>query len=187
MSVTDKTSILDVGGTSRIWTEFGFTNNVTLLNLTAPNQRDLDLGFRVIQGDALNMEMFRDGQFDVVFSNSVIEHVGTYQNQQRFASEVQRVGNSYWVQTPNRYFPIEPHFLFPLFQFLSPPVRRWIALRWNYSHVKAWGKDDGYILNEVSDIRLMTASELTELFGGSELYRERLFGLTKSLVVFSGR
>ncbi|MEX2601724.1 MAG: class I SAM-dependent methyltransferase [Balneolaceae bacterium] len=185
--MTNHTSILDVGGTSRIWKQFGFTNNVTLLNLTPPRKQDLELGFRVVQGDALNMEMFRDRQFDVVFSNSVIEHVGTYRNQQVFASEVQRVGKSWWVQTPNRYFPIEPHFRFPLFQFLPLPVQRWIALRWNYSHPKSWGKENEYILNEVASIRLMSVDELTGLFSGSELYRERVFGLTKSLVVFSGR
>ena len=79
--------------------------------------------FKSIIGDARNMKMFRDKKFDLVFSNSVIEHVGDYFQQQRMAEEIYRVGNCYFVQTPNRYFPIEPHFLFPFFNFLPMKIK----------------------------------------------------------------
>ena len=57
------------------------------------------------------------------FSNSVIEHVPP-QLQSKFAEEVARVATRYFVQTPNRYFPIEPHYQLPLFQFLPKGIRK---------------------------------------------------------------
>ncbi len=60
---------------------------------------------------------FGDREFDIAFSNSVIEHVPP-ELQAAFAAEVSRVADRYFVQTPNRYFPIEPHYQLPLFQFL---------------------------------------------------------------------
>ena len=65
------------------------------------------------------MDFFKDKSFDAVFSNSVIEHVGTFEDQKMMANEVIRVTNFYFIQTPNLYFPIEPHFLVPFFQFSS--------------------------------------------------------------------
>lgn len=177
-------TILDVGGTSAIWTGTGFESNVTLLNLTKPKSEDLARGFNAVQGNALNMDMFSDGQFDIVFSNSVIEHVGSWENQKQFAAEVKRVGKHYWIQTPNRYFPVEPHFLFPFFQFFSQKLQRRIALAWRYSHFKKYGLPGDRILDELSCIRLLSIRELEDLFGECYLYREDLFGMTKSLVMY---
>ena len=67
---------------------------------------------------------FRDEAFDVVFSNSVIEHVGDAASQRRFAREVARVGRAYWVQTPNRWFPVEQHLLTPLVHWLPKSWQR---------------------------------------------------------------
>ena len=70
-----------------------------------------------VAGDGRSLP-FRDGSFDVVFSNSVIEHVGDAASQRRFAREVARVGRAYWVETPNRWFPVEQHLLTPLVHWL---------------------------------------------------------------------
>src|SRR5436305_9486326 len=72
---------------------------------------------------------FRDGAFDVVFSNSVIEHVGDAASQRRFAREVARVGRAYWVQTPNRWFPVEQHLLTPLVHWLPKQWQRRLVPR----------------------------------------------------------
>ena len=61
--------------------------------------------FHVIEGDACSVEQFGDRSFDLVFSNSVIEHVGPPAKQAEFAHEVLRLGRSYWVQTPSKWFP----------------------------------------------------------------------------------
>jgi hypothetical protein len=179
--------ILDVGGTEGYWKNMGFheTNraHVTLLNLASypTTLKNVDS----LAGDARNMPEFRDGSFDIVYSNSVIEHVGTFGDQQRMAKEVQRVGKRYFVQTPSKYFPIEPHFLFPLFQFLPRKSKIWIA-----SHYRAgWACHPGdpvAATKEVDSIRLLSEMEMKRLFPKAQIYRERLGGLTKSIVAYGG-
>src|SRR5207237_4103979 len=116
----------------------------------------------------------------IAFSNSVIEHVGDWSAQSAMAKEIQRVSKAYWVQTPNRYFPLEPHFLFPGFQFLPRAVRRWLAGWWPFGWLRPGLPET---LEECDRIRLLSAQEMRKLFPDGELVREGLFGLTKSLVV----
>jgi hypothetical protein len=52
---------------------------------------------------------FRDGSFDLVISNAVIEHVGGADDQRAFVAEHERVGRSFIITTPNRWFPVESH------------------------------------------------------------------------------
>jgi hypothetical protein len=54
-----------------------------------------------------------DQEYDIAFSNSVIEHVGDWERQAAFASEIRRVGKNLWIQTPAKECPIEPHYLAP--------------------------------------------------------------------------
>jgi SAM-dependent methyltransferase len=178
--------ILDVGGTPGFWRVMGFERtavSVTLLNQQPPPGGSG--GFRSVVGDARHMREFRDQEFDVVFSNSVIEHVGTFADQQAMASEVRRVGRRYFVQTPNRYFPVEPHFLVPGFQFLPLSVRAgWLARR----NIGWYKKAASYeaALAEVTQVRLLSRSEFQRLFPDGSLYTERFFGLAKSFVIYHG-
>lgn len=184
LGVSSEDSILDVGGHPNTWIDTGLETNVTLLNVTKPNVAYQKRGFKYIQGNALNMHMFENHRFDIVFSNSVIEHVGSIQNQRKFADEVRRVGKSYWIQTPNKMFPIEPHFLFPFFQFLPDGLQSKIAKTWKYSHFKQWDMSVNDILNELSDIRLLSRNEMITLFESAHLYEEKYFFLTKSFVMY---
>jgi hypothetical protein len=61
------------------------------------------------------------------FSNSVIEYVGDFPDQQRMADEVRRVGDRYRVQSMSKHFPIEPRFVFPFYQHLPLWLRRQVA------------------------------------------------------------
>ena len=112
--------ILDVGGSHMVWETIGLVDqpdvHITILNLEQEECRYKNV--HSVVGDARDMRGFHGCQFDIVYSNSVIEHVGNMEQMVRMASEVRRVGRRYFVQTPNRYFPIEPHFVFPMFQFL---------------------------------------------------------------------
>jgi hypothetical protein len=177
--------ILDIGGEQLFWELMGFSApgdcRVVLVNLyetevTLPN-------FSAIVGDATDLSMFEDGAFDVVFSNSVIEHVGDFEAQRRMAREVQRIGRSYFIQTPNRYFPVEPHFVFPLFQFLPLPLQvalvRHLKLGW-YQPIPDEAQARALILSH----RLLSGSELRALFPTGELYREKLLGVTKSFIAY---
>jgi SAM-dependent methyltransferase len=114
-------NILDVGGTQTFWDTSGFFDEkMNLLRITLMNVRKVPVSrpnFNSIVGDARDLKEFKENQFDVVFSNSVIEHVGDYNDQLQMANEIRRVGKRYFVQTPNLYFPIEPHLFSPFFSF----------------------------------------------------------------------
>lgn len=179
--------ILDIGGVQVFWDNMGLISpqdvQVTLLNIftnevTLPN-------FSAVIGDARSMPQYKQGEFDVIFSNSVIEHVGDFQDQRQMANEVRRVGQRYFVQTPNRNFPIEPHFLVPFFQFLPIAVRVYLVRRFNMGWYKKI-PNPVEALEFVQSHRLLTERELRELFPGARVYKEKLFGLTKSFIVYDG-
>jgi SAM-dependent methyltransferase len=90
-----------------------------------------------VQGDALELP-FEDGAFDIVFSNAVIEHVGSREQQRRFAQECLRVAGRAFVTTPNRWFPVEVHTRLPLVHWLPDPLahRAYDLVR------KPWAKDN---------------------------------------------
>jgi 2-polyprenyl-3-methyl-5-hydroxy-6-metoxy-1,4-benzoquinol methylase len=179
--------ILDVGGTQGFWERMDFTNEpgvtITVLNL-APQAIKFD-GFSSIVGDATDLSFFADHSFDVVISNSVIEHVGDTSRQSRMAREIVRVGKCYFVQTPNYYFPIEPHYLFPGFQWLPLETRAWLLnhfdLGWNKRKTT---REEA--LRSVSSVRLLRKEQLVSLFPQANLYEEKVLGLTKSFVVYGG-
>jgi hypothetical protein len=179
-------TVLDVGGTPTYWSmvpaEAKEGLQITLLNVEQmPPPGD---GLRSVAGDARDLSQFGDRSFDVVFSNSVIEHVGNHGDQRSMAREVRRVGRRYHVQTPNRYFPIEPHFQFPMFQFLPTSVRAQLASRYAlgwYSRLD--NIEEAYDL--VSSIRLLSRRELRGLFPEASIVTERFAGLAKSFVAVS--
>jgi 2-polyprenyl-3-methyl-5-hydroxy-6-metoxy-1,4-benzoquinol methylase len=184
--VSRPVSILDVGGSPAFWRSMGFVARedaaITLLNIDVlPDES----GFEIVTGDARAMSEFRDGQFDVVFSNSTIEHVGTWQDQERAAAEMRRVGQRYFVQTPNRYFLIEPHFLIPGFQFLPLTVRANLLTRMRLGWVPRARNYDS-ARRTVEQIRLLTRREMMALFPGASLHVERFAGLAKSFVCYNG-
>jgi hypothetical protein len=179
--------ILDVGGTESFWETMGFADSehsITVLNVFADEPRHANIVTEL--GDASNMPQFDDDQFDIVFSNSVIEHLRTAENQWKMAAEVRRLAPRYFVQTPNYGFPIEPHFLFPGFHYLPEPARVWLirhfALGW-YERID----DESYARHLVGEIRLLRQSELQAMFPDAVIYRERLLGMTKSLVAVGGQ
>jgi hypothetical protein len=178
--------LLDVGGTQEYWEKMQFISDdveIVLLNVSRITTSYPSLVSMV--GDAREMREFKDKEFAVVFSNSVIEHVGSYEEQRRMAAEVRRIGERYCVQTPNRYFPIEPHVLLPFFQFLPFSVRIFIL-----AHFRTpWGwklKDEQEAVEYVRGIRLLNEREMRELFPGAKIYKEKFLGLTKSLIAYEG-
>jgi ubiquinone/menaquinone biosynthesis C-methylase UbiE len=165
--------ILDVGaGSGAALERFNTTNPIVAVDLVPKKDTWLthsNVQVGVADGTALP---FADDEFPIVFSNSVIEHVPK-DLQPAFAAEIRRVGRRYFVQTPNRYFPIEPHYQFPLFQFLPRSMQKWL----NRHFSLGWRRK-----GEWEDVRLLSARELRRLFPDAEIRRERLFGLTKSLM-----
>jgi methyltransferase family protein len=180
-------TILDIGGSEGYWERMGIDASrsdlhVTLVNLE-PQSTSLPT-FTCITADGRHLPQFPDKSFDVVFSNSTIEHVGTIEDQRRMAAEVRRIGKRYFVQTPNRNFPIEPHFLFPCFQFLPVSSRVWLMRHFNLGW-SARIRDYARALSEVTSIRLLTKREFQALFPEATIIEERFCGLVKSFVACS--
>jgi hypothetical protein len=188
--------ILDVGGSPGLWLDDATPwqdAQITILNV---DPAESFVGWRsagghalpdrwtYVQGDGRKLP-YADGQFDIVFSNSVLEHVGDWADQQAFAQEIARVGKRYWVQTPNRHFPIEPHFNFPGLQFLPLPLAGLIGRVWPFSFHKRYGYGSAAeIRASLRSTRLVTRAELRRLFPNGTILRERFAGLDKSFVVF---
>ncbi|NWK67404.1 MAG: methyltransferase domain-containing protein [Sediminibacterium sp. Gen4] len=175
-------SILDIGGTLAFWEGMGFSEDgvtITLLNLEV--QHPLKPCFISITGDATALD-FDDQSFDIVFSNSVIEHLYTFEQQQKMATEVQRVGKTYFIQTPNYWFPIEPHWVFPFFQYLPFNWRVWLTQHFPLGHIPRQN-ERSEAERQVREIRLMTKAELQSIFPKAQLYRERFLFFTKSFVM----
>jgi hypothetical protein len=173
--------ILDVGGYHWFWLRMDCSNLVTCLNLDIPHLSESPPAqFTYVQGDGRCLP-YRDGEFEIVFSNSVIEHLGTYDNQKRFAMEIQRVGKSYWVQTPNRWFPVEPHLIALLVHYLPKRIQKHL-LRW----FTPWGlvarPTKTQVVGFLSEVRLLTEKDLRDLFPEAKIHVERFLGLKKSLI-----
>ena len=135
-------------------------------------------------GDCCDLADEKDNSYDIVFSNSVIEHVGDLQRQKLFAQNALRLGQKLWIQTPAKYFPIEPHW-FALFIHWFPrkyqySLFRLFALRQRFAGVKLSKKE---IKAQVDDVRLMTKRELKEMFPGCRIITERFFLFPKSYIV----
>ncbi|MGH7443990.1 MAG: methyltransferase domain-containing protein [Longimicrobiales bacterium] len=177
--ITARTRVLDVGGTTLNWSLIDPRPDVTLLNLDATLVGGDRAGFSVLAADGCALP-FADAAFEIVFSNSLIEHLPP-ERQRTLASEIQRVGRSYFVQTPNFWFPVEPHFWAPFFHWLPLRVRR-RSVRW----ITPWGwlakPTRTQAVEAVEEMRLLTATELRACFPDSELIIERAAGLPKSLI-----
>src|SRR5262249_16452869 len=131
-----------------------------------------------------------DQSFDIVFSNSVIEHVGDAKSQQDFAREVTRVGRAFWVQTPNRWFPVEQHLLTPFLHWLPKSWQRVLAPRATVSALLTRTTPDPrrfYFEHYLNDVRLLGPAEFSTLFPGARVVRERFLGITKSLIAVCSR
>jgi hypothetical protein len=175
--VGPQTTVLDVGGTALNWEILEQRPNLVLLNL-APK---LAPGYHTAVGDGTHLD-YPDGAFDVCFSNSVIEHLSTLENQRRFAAEVRRVADNVWVQTPARSFPFEPHYLTPFIHWLPAGLRRRLVRN---ATVYGWIKrpTSAQVDALIDEYRPLSRRELRELFPDCEIRRERFAGLTKSYVV----
>jgi hypothetical protein len=180
--VSPETRVLDVGGDAALWHLLPIQPRVTILNM--PRAAPEGAGFQLVFGTGCALP-FPDQSFDIVFSNSVIEHVGDSAAQQLFAEEIRRVGRSYFVQTPNRWFPIEPHLLTPIVHWLPSAVQRFIVRRatvWQWLERPTEDRRRFYVEHYLNDIRLLGREEMARLFPGARIVRERWMGWTKSLV-----
>jgi len=180
--------IIDIGGTRCYWNiipkEFLIENkvNIAVVNLPSESLPENDDIFNFHSGNGCNLVDFADNSFHIAHSNSVIEHVGNDENRIKFAHEIKRVAKKYYLQTPNYWFPVEPHFVTPFFHWFPISVRIWMLLHFNLGwYMKA--KDKEQAKSYIEDIRLLTKRDLISLFPESEIYTEQFALFVKSFVL----
>lgn len=176
-------SILDLGGKINFWENRGLAGNnhfkVTIINIE--KEKSLYSNIKTKIGDATDLNELDDKSFDIVHSNSVIEHLYNFNNQLKMASEILRVGKKYIVQTPNKYFFLEPHYLIPFFQYIPNKLKYLILTKTKLSRLKKW--DDKFAKQYIKEIRLLKLKELKILFPNSKIYFEKFIGMNKSFTM----
>ncbi len=176
-TLTGETQILDVGGSPFNW---------SLIKCEYPQLMFLNI-YPVAGGQTNRIIAdgrhlpFAGNSYDIVYSNSVIEHLGDWESQVAFAKEIRRVGRRYYVQTPNRRFFIEPHYITPFIHYLPKKVQRYLLRNFT-----VWGLITRPSQQKVDDLlqelRLLTVQEFQELFPDAEITNERFIGFVKSFV-----
>jgi len=170
-------SLIDVGGEPVFWTNHPpVVGSIDLVNpkvmrfnhAAYPGHRQ-----RSLVGDGRNLADFGDQSYDIAFSNSVIEHVGTWEDQQKFAAEMRRVGKRVWCQTPARECPVEPHYMAPFIHWLPRSLQRRLMRRftpWGWLS-KPTPEDIAFM---VDTTRLLTQREMKQLFPDCRIIVERM-------------
>jgi hypothetical protein len=177
--------ILDIGGLPSLngipgfWQEYSDQFKITLLNLPGTFDRfsNHELApYRLIEADACMCNGL-SGAFDIVFSNALIEHVGNCRRQRLLANFVRSAGNSFWVQTPSPFFPIEAHCDIPCWWFLPARQRKYKIAQWKR-------RGERFLARQMASTRPIWPKQLRELFPESRIVTEYLMGFPKSHIAY---
>lgn len=183
-------TILDIGGRRDYWKllddSYKARIHITILNteedVGKESAEDIGIHIETIVGDGTHMPEYADGAFDLTHSNSVIEHVGLHRDMAGLARETARVGKAYYLQTPNFWFPLEPHYGVPFFHWLPEATRVWCHSNLNVGFAKKCSYDEA--LTRIDHTRIIPRRMLRHMLPDGEHQSERFLGLTKSLIVY---
>lgn len=178
-------TVIDLGGRLDTWARAEVRpRRVHLVNLEAlptevPEWAEVD------HGDVCALpKRIAERRYDLVYSNSVLEHLGGHERRLRFAEAVSTLATAHWIQTPYRYFPIEPHWLAPGMQFLPVRTQVAVARRWPLAHSPTPTRQAA--TEAVLWTELLSRSQMRHYFPHSQIRTERLAGLPKSLIAVAG-
>jgi hypothetical protein len=175
--------VVDIGGVKGYWEGVAdlwghLPLDITIVNIGADPSRDGP--YRIEGGDACALP-YPDNSFDIVHSNSVIEHVGGWSHMAAMAREVARIAPRYFVQTPSFWFPLEPHYRTLFFHWWPETVRARMLMRKKrgFRTKKATMHE---AMEDVQSVVLLSAAQLKALFPSARIEREKILGLTKSII-----
>jgi hypothetical protein len=168
--------VVDLGGTPTFWSAAPVKPATTVV-VNLDGFRSLE-GIEVVVADACEPPDWL-ADFDLVFSNSLMEHLGGYTRRRRFADVIRSLAPRHWIQTPYRYFPVEPHWLFPGFQFMPLNARAALTRWWPLGHIHQTGPE---AVDRALSVELIGRTEMRFLFPDSAILTERFLGLPKSLI-----
>jgi len=171
------TKILDVGSGPGTFLEEKYKQkkNITALDISEEYLKLVKTRYpdvKIIKGNALKLP-FKDKSIDIIFSNAVIEHVGNYKKQKIFADEIRRVSKKYFVTTPNKHFPFEPHYRLPFYQWIPKKLQKKFSKFANIGNYKK---------GEWEDINLLTPKKFKKLFPEAELVRHKILLFPETLI-----
>jgi hypothetical protein len=176
-------SVIDLGGRIPTWQRAPVRpKHVHVVNME-PSRTDIPDWAEFDLGDACALPAQIAGRrYDLVFANSVIEHVGGHERRERFADSVHQLSDAHWVQTPYRYFPIEPHWMAPGMQFMPIAARAQLARQWPLSYGR--GKSRDTALRTVLGVELLDRTQFRYYFPDSLMRTETILGVPKSLIAY---
>lgn len=164
--------------------EYPWRHKVTAVNIDPEHVQRIAQRYpevEVVVADARNLP-WPDNYFDIIYSNAVIEHVGTFEDQKQMASEVMRVGRQWFITTPNRWYPFEFHLRLPLVTWLPGDAYLRCGRIVGYDHVRRQ-----YVMGaDYSGLRLMTPAELVACFSGSRVIKQRVTFMAETLIAVGG-
>ena len=181
-------NIIDIGGTETYWNIVpqhyfnDYNVRITIVNVPDGTDSPSDHGrFTFVKADGCDLANFETDTFHIAHSNSVVEHVGDWKRMVQFSTELKRVAQKYFVQTPNYWFPIEPHCMTPLFHWFPKPVRVWLVMKFELGH---WPKATSVnmAMRMVERINLLDKNMFYELFHDARINTEKLLFIPKSFV-----
>jgi hypothetical protein len=183
-----KCSILDIGGTFDFWRTWETEIAWDVVSITCVNRDPSHYShgsdgapIRMVEADACNLTDIEDEEFDIAFSNSVIEHVGAWSRMEAMAREVQRVAPRFLIQTPNFWFPIEPHARTPFLHWLPEPWAYRVVMTRKCGFWQRQTTVSGAV-RQVQSAKLLDFRQMQELFPQAKILRERFLGITKSFI-----
>jgi hypothetical protein len=189
--------VIDLGGTVPFWQAWNITAqdklHLTLVNdhvADAENDVESQTPFIVNRrADVLTLTKDDFRSFDLIFSNSMIEHLSSRHAQGELAGRIGSSGVPYFIQVPNKYAPVDPHIPRPYLPFFGaypkPVQARIITLKsFGGDGRKPASLEEAYesFLNYYNPLGIR---DMRELFPGAKVEFERAFGAPMSILAYS--
>jgi hypothetical protein len=193
---TGPVRLIDLGGTVKFWEDWGLAKkpllDVTLVN----NHQDISRANDPIVlpnihrrvADVLTLSAADLAEYDVIFSNSMIEHLPSRPAQQQLAEAIRDSGRPYFLQTPNKRSPIDPHFPSPYAPFFAAYPRPVQARLLTWSPLGSAAAAPSYqaALRRLENYHPLTPRDLRQLFPKARVVVERPMGVPMSIIAMSG-
>ena len=183
---SNKKTIIDIGTTPSLEIEQNIFLEKTKDNfgLTCLSDQDCSILLKkykniknILVGDGKNTKL-ENNSFDIVHSNATIEHVGSFEDQISFIKEMVRISKGYvFIQTPNRFYPIDFHTILPFIHWLPKAMHRKIL-----KHLKLdfYSEEKNLNLLSIKDLKNICKILKIEKY---KILRYRLFFFTSNLIL----
>jgi len=194
--VTGPIRLIDLGGTVKFWENWGLSERPSF-EVTLVNNHDKDKchaddpirlpNIRRLRADVLTLSAADFAEYDVIFSNSLIEHLPGRELQLKLARAIVDSGQPYFLQTPNKRSPLDPHFPRPYVPFFAAYPRSLQARLLSWSALGSSSASPSYdaALTRLENYYPLTTRDVRQLFPQAKILLERPFGVPMSIIAMS--